>query len=150
MNELEMTTSKICSAREMIDIAAEAIQNHDYNRAETMATAVYEFLGYYLEEFDKKFKDAWQETVLKSKQEESDAYDAVIKEKEYYEPSQVESSKTKSWTLPVEFDRPTGEYFVQFPDELLDATGWEEGDELLWVDNKDGSFVLKKNEQNSN
>jgi hypothetical protein len=67
MNELEMVTSKVCSAREMIDIVSESIQNRDYDRAEAMANAVYEFLGYYLEEFDERFKKAWNETVVKSK-----------------------------------------------------------------------------------
>ena len=70
MNELEMVTSKICSAREMIDIASESIQNRDYDRAEAMANAAYEFLGYYLEEFDERFKKAWNETVVKSKEED--------------------------------------------------------------------------------
>jgi hypothetical protein len=69
MNELEMVTSKICSAREMIDIASESIQNRDYDRAEAMANAAYEFLGYYLEEFDERFKKAWNETVVKSKED---------------------------------------------------------------------------------
>jgi hypothetical protein len=70
MNELEMVTSKICSAREMIDIASESIQNRDYDRAEAMANAAYDFLGYYLEEFDERFKKAWNETVVKSKEED--------------------------------------------------------------------------------
>jgi hypothetical protein len=131
MNDLELVTVKIVSAREIIDCATDAIQNNEYSRAETLMSAAYEFLGYYLDEFDKKFKDAWKETIVA-------------------QTSTVEKSNLKSWTLPVEFDEPTGEYFVQFPDELLGATGWQEGDELLWVDNKDGSFTLKKNEQNSN
>ena len=70
MNELEMVTSKICSAREMIDIVSESIQNQDYDRAEAMANAAYEFLGYYLEEFDVKFKKAWKETVVKEKEKD--------------------------------------------------------------------------------
>jgi hypothetical protein len=72
MNDLEMVTSKICSAREIIDTAAEAIQKNDYSKAETLAMAAYEFLGYYLEEFDAKFKLAWQETVVKQKDEVDD------------------------------------------------------------------------------
>jgi hypothetical protein len=87
MNDLEMVTSKIVSAREIIDTAAEAIQKNEYDKAETLAMAAYEFLGYYLDEFDAKFKLAWQETVVKQKKEEEDAWDAVNKEKEYYEPS---------------------------------------------------------------
>ena len=128
MNDLELVTTKICSAREIIDTAVEAIQNNDYSRAETLATAAYEFLGYYLEEFDKKFKDAWKETVVS-------------------QTSTVEKSKPKSWTVPVEIDGSSGEYFVQFPDELLEITEWQENDTLEWIDNKDGTFILQKIEK---
>jgi len=69
MNDLEMVTSKIVSAREIIDTAADAIQKNDSDKAETLAMAAYEFLGYYLEEFDEKFKLAWNETVKKQKSE---------------------------------------------------------------------------------
>jgi len=161
MNELEMVTSKICSAREIIDVAAEAAQNHDYNRAETMASAAYEFLGYYLEEFDKKFQDAWRETVTALKQEENDAYDAVMKEKEYYEPSmppwghsdmealsQYKEDKVVKWVLPVEETKidetDETEYFITFPDDLLEAANLKEGDQIEWIDNNDGTFSLVK------
>lgn len=70
MNDLEMVTSKIVSAREILDTAVEALQKHEYDKAETLAMASYEFLGYYLDEFDKKFKLAWQETVVKQKKKD--------------------------------------------------------------------------------
>ena len=63
MNDLEQVISKVCSAREMIDVANDAIVDRDYSRAETMTMAAYEFLGYFIDEFDDKFKDAWQATV---------------------------------------------------------------------------------------
>ena len=33
---------------------------------------------------------------------------------------------------------------LTLPPELLETTGWKEGDMLLWVDNKDGAFSLIK------
>jgi len=33
---------------------------------------------------------------------------------------------------------------LTFPDELLEKTGWKEGDVLEWIDNNDGSFTLVK------
>ena len=33
---------------------------------------------------------------------------------------------------------------LTFSPELLEETGWKEGDVLEWVDNKDGSFSLVK------
>ena len=60
MNSLEMVTTKICSAREILDSAIDKLEAHQYDKAETLLYAVDEFLQYYLEEFDTKFKDAWK------------------------------------------------------------------------------------------
>jgi bifunctional DNA-binding transcriptional regulator/antitoxin component of YhaV-PrlF toxin-antitoxin module len=35
---------------------------------------------------------------------------------------------------------------LTFPDELLEKTGWKEGDVLEWIPNNDGSFTLMKKE----
>jgi bifunctional DNA-binding transcriptional regulator/antitoxin component of YhaV-PrlF toxin-antitoxin module len=35
---------------------------------------------------------------------------------------------------------------LTFPDELLEKTGWKEGDVLEWILNNDGSFTLMKKE----
>jgi hypothetical protein len=125
MNELEMISVKVVSAREIIDCASDAIQNNDYSRAETLMSAAYEFLGYYLDEFDKRFKDAWQETVVTSK-----------------------IHKVTSWVLPVEEinnpDTNEPDYIIKFPDDLMEQAKWQEGDTLEWIDNNNGSFTLKK------
>jgi hypothetical protein len=245
MNDLEMVTSKICSAREIIDAAIDRIQEHQYDKAEMMMSAAYEFLEYYLQEFDDKFKLAWQETVVKQKEEEDDAWEAVNREKEYYQgktsltcdkddhspeckgawnsfweenyyseeykgstvssvqyteeemnamcdkaasdeekekcreynvreaeyydkrrkldmnyPEAVASGwsmtddgiwmppqkedKVVKWQLPVEVDGPSGEYFVSFPDDLLEAADLEEDDTVEWIDQGDGSYLLRK------
>ena len=247
MNDLEMVTSKIVSAREIIDTAAEAIQRNEYDKAETLATAAYEFLGYYLDEFDAKFKLAWQETVVNQKpdsnweelfyklynrfkrfakyadheldemcdnKEKEDPcmtpwghsdLEYLSKHKEplscdkddpspecqgawnsfwednYYQdymisrndPTRlkyesgwvyespnggktitkrkvgstekiiVKEDKVIKWQLPVEMD-PSGECFVLFPDDLLEATNLKEGDQVEWVDNGNGSYLLRK------
>lgn len=72
MNSLESVTSKICSAREILESALNALENHKYDKAEALMYAADEFLGYYLDEFDKKFKDAWNETVVKVHKENND------------------------------------------------------------------------------
>jgi bifunctional DNA-binding transcriptional regulator/antitoxin component of YhaV-PrlF toxin-antitoxin module len=35
---------------------------------------------------------------------------------------------------------------LTFPDEMMKTLGWKEGDVLQWIDNKNGSFQLKKDE----
>jgi hypothetical protein len=60
-----MVTSKICRAREILESALIALENHKYDKAEALMYAADEFLQYYLEDFDRKFKTAWSETVVK-------------------------------------------------------------------------------------
>ena len=307
MNDLEMVTSKICSAREILDSAIESHENKNYEKTETLLNAIDEFLVYYLEEFDVKFKKAWKETVVACKesqvddgmrpwghsdleyqsgnkpfscdkddkspecqkswndfweecyypeeyeshdpddykncpvppwmQSDSESYypepnqkqyteeeldamcDAAVKqeekdkcreynlrEAEYYnqrakldaeveaikaaggyewtpdpqisrndgtrlkyedgwvyespdggktvtkrrvgstEKIVVQEDKPKKWVLPVQQGTIDGvnDYYVEFPDDLLDAAGLREGDSVEWVDRKDGSFQLRK------
>ena len=33
---------------------------------------------------------------------------------------------------------------MTFPPELLEVTGWKEGDMLEWINREDGSFELRK------
>jgi hypothetical protein len=141
MNELEMVTSKICSAREIIDAAIDRIQEHQYDKAETMMSAAYEFLGYYLDEFDEKFKLAWHETVVKQKEEEDPCMPPWGHSDLEYA-SKNKKDKVNKWVLPVEYI--DDECFVSFPDDLLEAANLNEGDSIEWVDNKDGSYILKK------
>jgi hypothetical protein len=65
LNELDTVTSKICSAREVLECAIDAHENHKRDKAEALMYATDEYLQYYLKEFDEKFKSAWNEIVVK-------------------------------------------------------------------------------------
>jgi len=52
--------------------------------------------------------------------------------------------KVMKWQLPVEVDGASGEYFIMFPDDLMEAANLKEGDWIEWVDRGDGSYLLKK------
>jgi hypothetical protein len=54
------------------------------------------------------------------------------------------SDKVVKWQLPIEVDGPSGEYFVMFPDDLLEVANLKEGDTVEWVDKGDGSYILRK------
>jgi bifunctional DNA-binding transcriptional regulator/antitoxin component of YhaV-PrlF toxin-antitoxin module len=157
LNELESVSSKICSAREILDSAIDALENHKKDKAETLMYAVDEYLQYYLEEFDRKFKDAWDETVTKLKQEEVDDYmrpwgHSDMEALSQYTDEELDAmcdnaakeDKVVKWQLPVEEDAVNGEYFITFPDDLLEAANLKEGDDVEWIDNDDGTFILKK------
>lgn len=153
MNELESVTSKICSAREILDSAIDALENHKLEKTETLLYAADEFLQYYLEDFDRKFKDAWKETVVKLKEEDPCMPPWGHSDLEYKGStvSSVKQDKVVKWQLPVEEVVKWGtgekEYFITFPDDLLEAANLEVNDEVEWVDNNDGSFLLRKTTQ---
>lgn len=54
----------------------------------------------------------------------------------------------KKWILPVEeakdVDTDQTDYFVSFPDDLLEAAKLKEGDQVEWIDQGDGSYMLRK------
>lgn len=49
-----------------------------------------------------------------------------------------------NWTVTVEEDPETGDLLLPLPQDFLDMQGWKEGDELEWIDNKDGSWSISK------
>ena len=61
-----------------------------------------------------------------------------------YQVANKKEDKVVRWQLPVEMDGPSGEYFVSFPDDLLEAANLKEGDKVEWVDRGDGSYLLRK------
>jgi hypothetical protein len=56
--------------------------------------------------------------------------------------------KVKKWVLPVEEvengDTMETEYFITFPDDLLEAANLKEGDTIEWIDRGDGSYEMRK------
>lgn len=52
----------------------------------------------------------------------------------------------KTWTVTLEEDPETGDLILPFTDEILEGVGWQEGDVLEWIDNKDGTWSLVKQE----
>ena len=158
LNDLEMVSTKISSAREILDCAVDRLQEHQYDKAETLLYAADEFLQYYLEEFDRKFKDAWAETVTKVHQEEYSVSSTCDKDdtspecksawNSFWEEDVIKEDKVVKWVLPIEEvengDTMETEYFITFPDDLLEAANLKPGDEIEWVDRNDGTFILRK------
>ena len=163
LNQLEAASSKICSAREILDSAIISLESGNREKTETLMYAVDEFLQYYLEDFDRKFKDAWDETVVKLKQEERDDYMRPWGHSDMEALSQytdeemnamcdnaAKEDKVVKWRLPVEEDTVNGEYFITFTDDLLEAANLSPNDEVEWVEQEVGTFLLRKIEKTLN
>ena len=55
----------------------------------------------------------------------------------------------KTYIVQIEFDEREGEYYIPIPQEMLQTLadlGWNVNDDLEWIDNQDGTFLLKKKE----
>ena len=153
MNDLEMLVSKVCSAREIIDVANVAIGEHNYDKAETLTTAGYEFLGYYLDEFDAKFKIDWHETVIKTNEKE---YEASMppwghSDLEYgihHNDTIKEENLVRSWHITVDEaynkDGETIFSYLQFPDSLMERMELKPESKIQWIVNPDDTVTIRK------
>jgi len=52
-----------------------------------------------------------------------------------------------SYTVEVQYDANTDDYYIQFTDEMLAITGWQLGDELTWTQLDDQTWQLSKTSQ---
>lgn len=50
----------------------------------------------------------------------------------------------KTYTVDLIKDYETDDMFLPLTNEILKDCGWEVGDEIEWIDNKDGSWTMQK------
>ena len=67
-------------------------------------------------------------------EEEPEEYDDVLPEEE---------DKVIKWSLPVE-EAEDGEYYITFPEDLLEAAKLAPGDIVEWVDLTENTYLLRK------
>lgn len=53
-------------------------------------------------------------------------------------------AKLKHWETAVQYDDTTDTHYIVLPDDLLNEVDLGVGDDVEWVDNKDGSWTLKR------
>jgi hypothetical protein len=52
------------------------------------------------------------------------------------------------YTTKIELD-PSGEAYFLIPDDFWEQTQWEIDDVIEWIDNGDGSWLLRKKDEHS-
>ncbi len=97
------------------------------------------------------WNDFWEEHYYPEEHQNNNLQEEVeeIRKAGGYEwTPEVKKDKVKKWVLPVDEvqNAETGEdeCFVTFPDDLLEAADLKEGDQVEWVDQGDGSYLLRK------
>ena len=53
----------------------------------------------------------------------------------------------KQWIISLEEDPETGDLILPLSDDILEDAGWKTGDTIEWIDNKDGSWTMRKKEE---
>jgi len=53
----------------------------------------------------------------------------------------------EKWVLDVKYDQKTDDTYIELPDAFMKEAGWNLGDDIEWIDNKDGSWTMKKIEK---
>ncbi len=54
-----------------------------------------------------------------------------------------------TWTADVKYDEKTDDTYIQLPDDMMIAAGWNLGDDIEWIDNNDGTWTMKKIEKDN-
>ena len=59
-------------------------------------------------------------------------------------------NKPTHWTITLEAaDDGSGDLVLPLTDEIMESAGWKTGDTLEWIDNKDGTWSIKRKENES-
>jgi antitoxin component of MazEF toxin-antitoxin module len=82
------------------------------------------------EECKKSWNDFWDNSQYTDEEIDAMCHSAEVKD------------KIKKWVLPVEEDGD--DCVITFPDDLLKAANLKEGDQVQWIDQGDGSYLMKK------
>ena len=91
--------------------------------------------------------DAWEKTYYPEEVKDDGMRPWGHSDLEYLVANQ-KKDKVKKWVLPVEEvrdeDNDKDECCITFPEDLLEAADFKEGDRIEWVDQGDGSYLIKK------
>jgi bifunctional DNA-binding transcriptional regulator/antitoxin component of YhaV-PrlF toxin-antitoxin module len=134
------------TAQEIYDVIKSVVEDNYYTYKNS-ASQAYELLallngngkghvGLIAQEVNDDCMPPWGHSdmeALKYTDEELDAMCAAA--------TSAKKGKVNKWILPVDDD-----YNITFPEDLLEQTGWKEGDVLEWIDQGDGSFKMVKKE----
>jgi len=95
-------------------------------------------------ECEKAWNDFWEENYYPEEFQKyySEEMDKIFDNSSSYQ----EKDKVVRWQIPVQqkIEEGIDDYYIQFPDDLLEAANLKEGDRIEWIDQGDGSYLLRK------
>ena len=157
-NFLYDAMSADATAQEIYDVIKGVVEDN-YNVYKNATQKAHELLAllngngeghissYPVSKVEEKLKTPIQQNPQYT-EEEMDAMTAAAEEEELISKGYFKENgfwrKPKTWTVEIQMDGLSGDAIIPIPDEVLDLVEWNLYDELEWIDNKDGSYIIRK------
>jgi len=117
--------------------------NEEQISAEEIYDVIIENVASDVEHYQMQYEKSKKLFNLLKGYEKPDAESEEEPEDYDYEMPPEKEDKVIKWSLPVE-EAEDGEYYITFPEDLLEAAKLSPGDNVEWVDLTENTYLLRK------
>jgi hypothetical protein len=117
--------------------------NEENLSAEEIYEVIIENVASDVEHYQMQYQKSERLFNLLKGYEKPDAESEEEPEEYDYEIPPQKEDKVVRWSLPVE-EAEDGEYYITFPEDLLEAAKLAPGDNVEWVDLTENTYLLRK------
>jgi len=117
--------------------------NEENLSAEEIYDVIIENVASDVEHYQMQYEKSKKLFNLLKGYEKPDAESEEEPEEYDYEMPPQKEDKVIKWSLPVE-EAEDGEYYITFPDDLLEAAKLAPGDNVEWVELTENTYLLRK------
>ena len=117
--------------------------NEENLSAEEIYEVIIENVASDVEHYQMQYQKSERLFNLLKGYEKPDAESEEEPEEYDYEMPPEKEDKVIKWSLPVE-EAEDGEYYITFPEDLLEAAKLAPGDNVEWVDLTENTYLLRK------
>jgi hypothetical protein len=117
--------------------------NEEQISAEEIYDVIIENVASDVEHYQMQYQKSERLFNLLKGYEKPDAESEEEPEEYDYEMPPQKEDKVIKWSLPVE-EAEDGEYYITFPEDLLEAAKLSPGDNVEWVDLTENTYLLRK------
>ena len=117
--------------------------NEENLSAEEIYEVIIENVASDVEHYQMQYQKSERLFNLLKGYEKPDAESEEEPEDYDYEMPPQKEDKVIKWSLPVE-EAEDGEYYITFPEDLLEAAKLAPGDNVEWVDLTENTYLLRK------
>jgi len=121
--------------------------NEEQISAEEIYDVIIENVASDVEHYQMQYQKSERLFNLLKGYEKPDAETEEEPEDYDYEMPPQKEDKVIKWSLPVE-EAEDGEYYITFPEDLLEAAKLAPGDNVEWVDLTENTYLLRKVDEN--